>query len=771
MITVYDSKETNFNNNGVCILDPIVKNCKVTESLNSEYILDIEVTKDKSEKYKYITEFCIIKVDGQLFRLYNQSNLQDKGITIRATLHHISYDIDTDFLENITVINTTVDNALRSVILDNRFTVLNTDISTTRTMNFTKDKPVNAIFKILLPAYGGELKRDNFNIGIVSKIGKETGLSIEYAKNITGFEQTLDYSEIVTKMMPTGKDGCTIDLINGGSKWIESPRLSDYFKTFSSEVTFDNLEDATELKSAGESLWGTIDLPKVNYKVNFANLERTEQYKNNPVYKQFEGLELGDCVIIKHKVFNVNLTARVIKIAKDALTGNTLEIELGEFRDNIFNAFDKFDYKIASVSSKLEEAKKDIYTKVTQTDERITLEAARLDGDISDTRSQLEITASEIRSEVTDTKNGLESEITQTANSLTSTINDTKNSLQSQITQNANNISLKVSKNNVVSEINQSSESITINANKVNLNGYVTVSSLSGSGTTTIDGSNIKTGTLSGDRIYGGEIVGAKIKGDTIDCTGVFRILPVGANFYATMARIEFYNGTTGGTGYIQRFGGSFFTSDNWNFSSVAVSGSLSCNSISCTNAPWALSGHTHSQYSLTSHNHDSNYANLYHNHSGASIYPSYMNCSGNIEGNGIYGTLLYSTGSCSVEGSLVVAGTKNCVQITENYGKRLINAYETAEYYFGDIGEDTLTNGECKVVIENIFKECVNTEVAYQVFLTKYGEGDVWISERSKDYFIVKGTKDISFGWEIKAKRKGYETNRLQEFNMKTSA
>ena len=37
--------------------------------------------------------------------------------------------------------------------------------------------------------------------------------------------------------------------------------------------------------------------------------------------------------------------------------------------------------------------------------------------------------------------------------------------------------------------------------------------------------------------------------------------------------------------------------------------------------------------------------------------------------------------------GYLTVTGTKNCLQPTQHYGDRLINAYETAEYYFGDIG------------------------------------------------------------------------------------
>ena len=77
-------------------------------------------------------------------------------------------------------------------------------------------------------------------------------------------------------------------------------------------------------------------------------------------------------------------------------------------------------------------------------------------------------------------------------------------------------VSTKVGNNEVISKINQSSEAITINANKLNLQGYITASDLSGSGTTTINGSNITTGTISANRVSGGTLTGTTISGNTI---------------------------------------------------------------------------------------------------------------------------------------------------------------------------------------------------------------------------------------------------------------
>lgn len=59
----------------------------------------------------------------------------------------------------------------------------------------------------------------------------------------------------------------------------------------------------------------------------------------------------------------------------------------------------------------------------------------------------------------------------------------------------------KVDKDSIISTINQSAEAVTIDASKISLRGVVTADSLAGNGTTTINGANIMTGTLSVDSL------------------------------------------------------------------------------------------------------------------------------------------------------------------------------------------------------------------------------------------------------------------------------
>lgn len=112
----------------------------------------------------------------------------------------------------------------------------------------------------------------------------------------------------------------------------------------------------------------------------------------------------------------------------------------------------------------------------------------------------------------------------------------------------------------------------------------------------------------------------------------------------------------------------------------------------------------------------------------------------------------------------LSVRGNKNSV-VQTSQGWTKINAYETAEYYFGDLGTtNTGQNNLVRIDIDPTFKETVNTTMQYQVFLTSYGPGYAWVSERTENYFVIESnTPNLEVGYEIKAKRKGYEGVRLE--------
>lgn len=380
MINVYDSKATVFTSNGLSAL-PDCTSCVISEEVNGRLELELTHPIDSRGKYKFLTGFNIIKADGQLFRIDVPENIQESENGVKIHASHVFYDNNYGFIEDRRAEGKTASEALAIALSDNpRATVGACDVTGTNTAYFVKDTPTKAVFTIL-DRWGGELLRDNFSVAIRNNIGVSNGVLVSYGKNITGFTQRLDFTGVATRIMPTGKDGCTIDLVNGGSKYLDSPLINNpaYPFVIIREVKFPDLDDATALKNAGLALWGTIDIPATNYTAKFIELRKTTEYAS---LKALETVGIGDTVIIRQKVFGVDIRAEVIAIKKDVLLDRLIEIQLGNFKDNLGKTINDQNKAIGRNSAEITVTKADLSvtkTRVTQTEQAIVLEALRID--------------------------------------------------------------------------------------------------------------------------------------------------------------------------------------------------------------------------------------------------------------------------------------------------------------------------------------------------------------------------------------------------------
>ena len=309
----------------------------------------------------------------------------------------------------------------------------------------------------------------------------------------------------------------------------------------------------------------------------------------------------------------------------------------------------------------------------------------------------------------------------------------TKVELNSSITQTKDEINLEVSKkvdeNEVVSSINLSNEEIKINSNKISLEGYTTINE------------NFKINT-DGDMECNNAKINGTIKGSTFKGTNDESIyMKIGtnlddqsslkANNCLQILRPDNSDMLTIGTRYWGADGNSnlnqlvfisparFFT-----FYSPIEDSKVTANSFEADDIVSATRGRI-------------GQLNAYES--------------------------LSVGGTATIYGDLTVEGTKNRLVTTENYGKRLLNAYETTTPYFGDIGSNiTDGNGYCKIQIEDIFKETIELE-NYKVFVQECGDGKLYV-KKYEEYFEVIGTPNLEFDWEIKAIQKGYKDIRLKE-------
>lgn len=117
----------------------------------------------------------------------------------------------------------------------------------------------------------------------------------------------------------------------------------------------------------------------------------------------------------------------------------------------------------------------------------------------------------------------------------------------------------------------------------------------------------------------------------------------------------------------------------------------------------------------------------------------------------------------CWIGGDFAVSGEKDRVVKTLYSGMIKMAAYETTSPHFGDIGSGIIgTDGMCYIFLDPIFLQTIGTE--YHVFLQGESE-EVKLLKKEPSFFIVIGTPNIKFSWEVKGKQRGYEQSRMDKW------
>lgn len=129
------------------------------------------------------------------------------------------------------------------------------------------------------------------------------------------------------------------------------------------------------------------------------------------------------------------------------------------------------------------------------------------------------VTQTQFNARISQTKN----EINASVSEKTTMLNNSIEELSGELNLQAEEVALKLNASNftssaVIGLINNRDGTSTakIAATNINLDGYVTINSLSGVGTTTIDGSNIKTGTISANRLDASVLTTDNLSAQTI---------------------------------------------------------------------------------------------------------------------------------------------------------------------------------------------------------------------------------------------------------------
>ena len=713
MILLYDVNETEFTTNGIGSLIESTS-CIVTENRNGEYDLKLTYPVDGvlfSELQNNRIIFCKPNPfsDPQPFRIYRISTPFKQEVAVYA--NHISYDLSGVPVSPFTAGSVTeaMQKMEDNAAVENPFEFY-TDKVTTATM--TVEAPTSSRSLLggqtgsLLDIYGGEYEFDMFTVKLLNKRGQNNGVSLRYGKNITDVTQELNISSVYTGIYPYWMN--QEDYVELPQKIVYASGTFEKQKIQAVDFSSEFEEQPTQsqlLEAAQEYIQANnIGIPKVNITVSFVALEQTEEYKDMAL---LEKVMLCDDVNVEFPSLGISTTAECVTTEYDAILDRYDSITLGEATTTIAD----------TISGNTEEIKdKPSYSFLDKA------------------------------------VNNATNWITNGAGYMVAVKDEVGNwkeicSLDTPDIETAINVwrwnnggfghSSKGYNGPYETAITQDGQIV---AN------FITAGEM--------NAGVIKTGLLKGNT------GNAYFNLDTGDLAADKLIDPNNANRYVSVSQIQDID---------DAYGLTYVDPVNSKPTMQVRGGQVSGEYRAYLYFPDQVSFYVGNDNAIPE-------AGLF-----ISAKDSLVSTSGGVNmrtedmiANRVVSRLDSDTfislgnGTVSVNGNFTVTGggTKNRAVDTESYGTVLLNAYETADCYFGDIGNAKIDDsGKCTVEMDPIFLETVNTEIEYVVFLQKNGPGDIWVENKKQTYFTISGTPGLSFSYEVKAKQKGYEKTRLEAF------
>lgn len=338
MIKLFKSTDKIFNSNG----DKIIKasKAKVHKEDNGDFYLELECPLIYVDD---IIEDAILVVNlpqgEQAFRVTNVSKTKSK---ITTKCWHVFYDSKNYLIKDSYVVDKDCADAMEHLNLAtepaSQFTTFS-DITTVGSYRCVRKSLFEAL-EVVRERWGGHLVRDNFLIGLNKNIGTDTGVVIRYRKNLKEISCEENWDDVVTKLLPVGKDGILLnELEPDRSVYLSSAQSYSvpYTKTISfsqdsiDEEDFKDEDGNTDEVAYKTALVEDLELQGIKY--------LDENWKPKITYTLRADLEnitdIGDTIEVIHEPLNINLTAEVVSFDYDCILKKYTEITFGNFQKTL----------------------------------------------------------------------------------------------------------------------------------------------------------------------------------------------------------------------------------------------------------------------------------------------------------------------------------------------------------------------------------------------------------------------------------------------------
>lgn len=193
----------------------------------------------------------------------------------------------------------------------------------------------------IMDQVGGLLVRDNYDIFLLPDAVRDMGVTVRRGKNLVSVEVETDSTDVITRIIPVGKNKKGNDLLLSGTIYVDSPRINEYPTIMAKRIDYDvrvsDSDDAefksdsaarAELKKLAQADFAAgVDLPTYGMKVDFVLLGNTAEYAD---YAALQSVHLHDTVTVIDELIGLTAKLRVTGYTWNVLAGQYDSITLGE---------------------------------------------------------------------------------------------------------------------------------------------------------------------------------------------------------------------------------------------------------------------------------------------------------------------------------------------------------------------------------------------------------------------------------------------------------
>ena len=288
----------------------------------------------------------------QLFRIYSVEQ-DSESATVTAKAMHVFYDeagnlinAEYEIKENTTEEVNTVISKIDSKLLTPssvHFQPLN--LSGGITGDFSYKTPVEAYLdpdEGIVAQANAMLIRDNWDAYLLPDMVRDRGVTIRRGKNLIGVQVSNDIADVVTRIIPVGKNKNGDPLYLSGTKYVDSPHIGEYSYPRTKRIEYDvqtgknGMGNDNAVRKEIERLAkedfskNGVDLPTYGMEVDFVLLQNTAEYAN---YASLQAVHLYDTVTVIDEMLGLKAKVRMTGYKWNCITEQYESVTLGELQD------------------------------------------------------------------------------------------------------------------------------------------------------------------------------------------------------------------------------------------------------------------------------------------------------------------------------------------------------------------------------------------------------------------------------------------------------